>query len=41
MKVEMMMIVIGEDYNDNYNPNNIHEDLMGQVPNYVRYEKNA
>ena len=40
MKVEMMMIVIGEDYNDNYNPN-VHEDLMDQVPNDVRYEKNT
>ena len=41
MKVEMMMIAIGEDCNDKYNPNNIHEDLMGPVQDDVCHEKNA
>ena len=40
MKVKMMMIVIDEDYNDNYNPN-VPEDLMDPVPDDVRHEKNA
>ena len=40
MKVEMMMIVIDEDYNDDYNPN-VHEDLMDPLPDDVCYEKSA
>ena len=37
---DMMMIVIDEDYNDDYNPK-IHEDLMDPLPDDVCYEKSA
>ena len=40
LKVEMMMIVIDEDYNDIDNPN-VHEDLLGPVQDDVCHEKKA